>query len=95
MISLILPYWNRKQSANKAFESLEKCYAGMDLEVVVVDDGSKIPYGLPRRMIVQLHLDMLVFFLCYGNANHFLQDTTLLQVHNHSCFLVTQPIPAI
>jgi glycosyltransferase involved in cell wall biosynthesis len=40
MISLILPYWDRQEAADKALRLLAATYAGLDLEVVVVDDGS-------------------------------------------------------
>lgn len=52
MISLILPYWNRQEAANKAFELLERCYSSMlDLEIVVVDDGNKIPFVVPETSL--------------------------------------------
>lgn len=40
MISLILPYWDRQQAADKALTLLAQTYSGVDLEVVIVDDGS-------------------------------------------------------
>lgn len=46
MISLILPYWDRQEAADKALKSLE-IYKGLDLEVIVVDDGNKIPFQVP------------------------------------------------
>lgn len=46
-ISLILPYWNRQSAANDALRLLERAYAGMDLEVVIVDDGNPIPFAPP------------------------------------------------
>ncbi len=46
MISLILPYWNRKEAADRAFRTLEQ-YQGTDLEIVLVDDGSEEPYIAP------------------------------------------------
>lgn len=53
-ISLLLPYWNRQEAANKALESL-KIYKDIDLEIIVVDDGSEIPFhpldGLPIKVI--------------------------------------------
>lgn len=51
MISLILPYWDRQEAANKAIHLLEKQYPGMDLEVVVVDDGNKIPFVSPATSL--------------------------------------------
>lgn len=47
MISLILPYWDRQEAANKALKSLE-IYKDLDLEVVIVDDGNKIPFKVPE-----------------------------------------------
>lgn len=40
MISLILPYWDRQEAADKALRLIAATYVGLDLEVVVVDDGS-------------------------------------------------------
>lgn len=47
MISLILPYWDRQEAADKAFALLDKHYQGVSLEVVVVDDGNPVPFKLP------------------------------------------------
>ena len=47
MISLILPYWNRQAAADEALELLYKNYRDTDLEIVVVDDGSEIPFKAP------------------------------------------------
>jgi len=46
MISLILPYWDRQQAADKALKSLE-IYKDLDLEVIIVDDGNKVPFKVP------------------------------------------------
>lgn len=48
MISLILPYWNRQEAANKSLELLAKNYPDLDLEVVIVDDGDPIPFVMPE-----------------------------------------------
>lgn len=40
MISLILPYWDRQEAADKALRLLAETYRWLDIEVVVVDDGS-------------------------------------------------------
>lgn len=57
MISLVLPYWQRQAAADAALRSLAACYAGLDLEVIVVDDGSPQPYvaplGLPFEVRVR------------------------------------------
>lgn len=43
-ISLILPYWDRQAAADKALALLDQHYAGLDLEVIVVDDGNSVPF---------------------------------------------------
>ncbi len=55
MISLILPYWNRKEAADRAFESLRQ-YEGLDLEIVLVDDGSAEPYVAPPSALNVVYL---------------------------------------
>ena len=40
MLSLILPYWDRQEAANRSLELLARTYKGFDFEVVIVDDGS-------------------------------------------------------
>lgn len=47
MISLILPYWDRQEAADKALHLLAQQYKDMALEVVIVDDGNKVPYLPP------------------------------------------------
>lgn len=47
MISLILPYWMRQEAADKALTLLAQTYAGLDFEVVIVDDGSEVPFRMP------------------------------------------------
>lgn len=47
MISLILPFYNRAAATDRAFELLAQEYVGLDLEVVIVDDGSDAPYVGP------------------------------------------------
>lgn len=44
MISLILPYWDRQEAADKAIASIA-VYEGV--EVIVVDDGNPIPFKGP------------------------------------------------
>lgn len=46
-VSIILPYWDRKEAADKALHLLAQRYQGMPLEVVIVDDGNKVPYLPP------------------------------------------------
>lgn len=47
MISLILPYWDRQQAANMALAKIAQLYADLNMEVVVVDDGNKVPFVTP------------------------------------------------
>ena len=51
MISLILPYWMRQEAADVALASIDRLYAGLDLEVIVVDDGSVIPFVSPCKAV--------------------------------------------
>jgi glycosyltransferase involved in cell wall biosynthesis len=44
LISLVLPYFNRQEAANAALELITTNYPLLNLEVVVVDDGSKPPF---------------------------------------------------
>lgn len=48
MISLVLPYWDRQQAADKALTLLAETYKGLDLEVIVVDDGNPVPFRVPN-----------------------------------------------
>lgn len=43
-ISLLLPYWDRQEAADKALALLAKHYADLDLEVIIVDDGNVVPF---------------------------------------------------
>jgi hypothetical protein len=49
-LSLVLPYWQRQKAADEAFQGMARVYAGLDLEVIVVDDGSPVPYAPPSGM---------------------------------------------
>lgn len=49
-MSLILPYWDRQEAANEALALLEQ-YAGLDLEVIVVDDGNEVPFIIPQSRL--------------------------------------------
>lgn len=51
MISLVLPYWQRKTITDRSLELLEAHYRGLDLEVIVVDDGSPEPYSAPASTL--------------------------------------------
>lgn len=48
MISLVWPYWMRQEVADRSCALLAKHYADIDLELIVVDDGSEAPYCAPE-----------------------------------------------
>lgn len=55
MISLVLPYWERLEAAQTAVRALARCYASLELEVIVVDDGSPhafVPPAVPFELRV-------------------------------------------
>lgn len=48
MISLILPYWSRQEATTEALWSMVRQYwTYLDLEIIVVDDGSPVPFVKP------------------------------------------------
>lgn len=47
MISIIWPYWDRQEVADYSARLMADHYRGMDIEIVVVDDGNRIPYKKP------------------------------------------------
>lgn len=49
-ISLILPYWDRPAAAARGLASVARCYGDLDLEVVVVDDGTPAPFAPPNDL---------------------------------------------
>lgn len=59
MISLILPYWQRQEALDKALQCLATQYFAGDLEVVIVDDGSPVPYELPADTPFDVVLERL------------------------------------
>ena len=50
LISIVWPYWNRQEVADRSCELLADHYADLDIELVVVDDGSPVPYCAPMTM---------------------------------------------
>jgi glycosyltransferase involved in cell wall biosynthesis len=56
VISLILPYFERQQAALNALALIERHYADLDLEVIVVDDGSPEPFVMPPPGRVDMKL---------------------------------------
>lgn len=51
VISMVWPYWKRQAVADRAVALLAKHYAHMDLELIVVDDGSDPPYRAPAAAV--------------------------------------------
>jgi glycosyltransferase involved in cell wall biosynthesis len=56
MISVIMPYYNRSFALLRALSLFDVHYSGMDIEVIIVDDGSIDPpaverYGFPAKII--------------------------------------------
>ena len=49
MISVIMPYWNRLQATRASLNAMAEYYADMDLEIVVVDDGSPEAFSVDRE----------------------------------------------
>lgn len=47
MISMVMPYWNRNEATNNSMALIAKHYRHLDMEVVVVDDGSREEF-VPR-----------------------------------------------
>jgi len=47
MISLIWPYWQREAVANVSVSLLARHYADIELELIIVDDGTPQPYKAP------------------------------------------------
>lgn len=64
MISLILPYWNRREAATKALDSIREHYADIlasgRLEVVIVDDGSTEPLDCEAEGFRTIHMPVKV-----------------------------------
>lgn len=56
MLSLVMPYWQRRAATDAALASMAAHYRDLNMEVVIVDDGSPEPYhapaGLPWRVSV-------------------------------------------
>lgn len=56
MISLVLPYWDRQAAAEVSLRALADEYRGLDLEVVVVDDGTPEPFRTPQGLSLDLRV---------------------------------------
>ena len=59
MISLILPTFNRHHATDRALILMAEQYPDLDLEVVIVDDGSETPYLAPYEMPWPVRVDYL------------------------------------
>lgn len=46
MISVLMPYWDRPKATRKALEAMARLYAGVDMEIIIADDGSPVPLVL-------------------------------------------------
>ncbi len=54
MISICMPYYMRQDLLDMSLGSLHQHYAGMNLEVVICDDGSPVPVVAPGCRVVYL-----------------------------------------
>lgn len=50
MISLLLPYWERQEATDKALCLMAQHYMDLDLEIIIVDDGSPEPFVAPTLL---------------------------------------------
>jgi len=58
-ISLILPYWDRQAATDESLRLMMAAYGDMNLEVIIVDDGSPEPYRLPGSLTIDVKLARL------------------------------------
>src|SRR4051812_48020293 len=61
MISLILPYWERQQATDDALCLMAKHYMDLDLEIIIVDNGSPVPYDKPTLLPLDIQVIRLPF----------------------------------
>lgn len=66
MISIVIPHFNRNDLTDKLVDSLLKFHGTKDLEILVMDDGSKIPYE--RKGIRVERVDNNIGFLYISRA---------------------------
>lgn len=50
MISLVMPYWDRRAATDASLAAMAAHYAALDLEIVLVDDGTPEPYAPPAGL---------------------------------------------
>lgn len=46
-VSIIMPYWDRQRAADRALEQFARAYPFFCPEIVVVDDGNRVPFRMP------------------------------------------------
>ena len=68
MISLILPYWNRQEATDASLCLMAKHYMDLDLEIIIVDDGSPEPYERPTLLPLDIQVIRLPFKTMPRNA---------------------------
>lgn len=61
MISLILPFWCRQEATDASLCLMAEHYMDLDLEIIVVDDGSPEPYDKPTLLPLDIHVIRLPF----------------------------------
>lgn len=49
-ITVVFPYWQRQAALDRTLASYREHYAAMDLEIVIVDDGSPEPATVPQSL---------------------------------------------
>ncbi len=54
MISICMAYYNRHKALKKTIESYEKWYQDLDLEIVIVDDGSDKPPDIHSSLRISI-----------------------------------------
>lgn len=50
MLSLVMPYWRRRAATDAALAAMAAHYRDLDMEIVIVDDGSPEPYHAPAGL---------------------------------------------
>lgn len=50
MLSLVMPYWQRRAATDASLAAMAAHYRDLDMEVVIVDDGSPEPYHAPMGL---------------------------------------------
>lgn len=47
LISMVMPYWMRQEVTNKAIARMNEIYGNLNMEIVIADDGSPVPFIAP------------------------------------------------